>query len=384
MLHTRSMSESINKTSRLATFTLVILLTLTAYAIDGLRYASAASPATPSGSNGQCPKADPKKNEVYDSMKPTGKFNLNVNGAIVTKVNLHGKECDYDVKEIKSAGGVSEVKATCTGIVKEKVVCKCKSYLDDKGKKQSCEGGSTQKQKSGPTTSNAPANTLPPSKDGSTPKTKDGSAKPKTRGDTGSSALNDALNPKPKEKKETSPKTTNTKDPSGTNEPKKQPVTKPDIDQREWQAHYKPRPTTQSRASSKQYNTPAQKRSANTFAKPKSATRGGFERGVRTVNASFYGRGEKRGVILKHTANGERFNPNAMTFALPLRLGRLGGTYRVCSGSRCVIARANDRGNFGPGNKYRNRGIDLSAGLFRALGGNYSRGLLRVSYTRIR
>ncbi len=162
----------------------------------------------------------------------------------------------------------------------------------------------------------------------------------------------------------------------------------------------------QQQAFSGQKSQSAQGRSASTFSKPESAhapssatrgltqrvqdgagraadaIRGGFQSGAQQVKASFYGRGDN--TAGRRTASGRIFNPNEMTFAQPLGSGRLGGTYQICSQFRCVEARATDYGNFGPGNKYQNRGADLSAGLFGALGGSYGRGLLQVAIKRIR
>ena len=134
-------------------------------------------------------------------------------------------------------------------------------------------------------------------------------------------------------------------------------------------------------------------RGGNTFSDPKSAPTspqpkdGIIKRitdGAKTVMASYYGHGKDEKITVgRPTASGQIFDPNKNTFALPLGSGRKSfGLYEVCSQSGCLTARANDFGNFGPGNKYTNRGVDLSYGLFRALGGGG--GLLRVSITPIK
>lgn len=134
-------------------------------------------------------------------------------------------------------------------------------------------------------------------------------------------------------------------------------------------------------------------RSGNTFSDPKSSPtsmqpKGGVIKritdGAKTVMASYYGHGRDEKITVgRPTASGQIFDPNKNTFALPLGSGRKSfGLYQVCSQSTCLTARANDFGNFGPGNKYSNRGVDLSYGLYRALGGGG--GLLRVSITPIK
>lgn len=75
--------------------------------------------------------------------------------------------------------------------------------------------------------------------------------------------------------------------------------------------------------------------------------------------ASFYGAGER---LNRHTANGERFQPMALTAAhrsLPF-----GTKVRVSHGERYVVVRINDRGPA----KWTGRCIDLSKGAAKALG----------------
>jgi len=61
------------------------------------------------------------------------------------------------------------------------------------------------------------------------------------------------------------------------------------------------------------------------------------------------------------TASGGGMNCAAMVFAH--RTLPLGSTHRLCSGTRCVMARVVDRGPYVAG-----RNLDLSPGLARALG----------------
>jgi rare lipoprotein A len=76
------------------------------------------------------------------------------------------------------------------------------------------------------------------------------------------------------------------------------------------------------------------------------------------------------------TANGERFNPNAMTCAfwdVPF-----GTQLRVTYQGRAKVCRVNDRGPA----KWTGRGIDLSLGVARAIG-LYGAGVGRVSVERL-
>jgi len=73
--------------------------------------------------------------------------------------------------------------------------------------------------------------------------------------------------------------------------------------------------------------------------------------------ASFYGAGEK---LSSHTANGDRFNPMAMTCAH--RTLPFGTRLRVCKNG-CVTVTVNDRGPF-----VRGRDIDLAAGPAKRIG----------------
>lgn len=64
----------------------------------------------------------------------------------------------------------------------------------------------------------------------------------------------------------------------------------------------------------------------------------------------------------RHTANGERFNPNAMTCAfwgVPF-----GTQLRVTFAGRAMVCRVNDRGPA----RWTRRGIDVSLGVARAIG----------------
>lgn len=72
-----------------------------------------------------------------------------------------------------------------------------------------------------------------------------------------------------------------------------------------------------------------------------------------TALASWYGEGAR-------TANGERFDPNGLTFAH--RSMPFGTRVTFCHGGRCVTARCNDRGPFIGG-----RTFDLSRAAFAAL-----------------
>lgn len=80
--------------------------------------------------------------------------------------------------------------------------------------------------------------------------------------------------------------------------------------------------------------------------------------------ASYYWQG-------RHTASGERFNPNGYTAAH--RTLRFGTRLRVTYRGRSVIVRINDRGPF-----IRGRHLDLSRGAARAIGLNKV-GVARVS-----
>lgn len=88
--------------------------------------------------------------------------------------------------------------------------------------------------------------------------------------------------------------------------------------------------------------------------------------------ASFYGRSD--GFHGRLTANGERFNADALTFAhrsLPF------GTRLIVTNQdngRSVVVRGNDRGPFSPG-----RVLDLSEAAFARIA-SPSQGLARVCY----
>lgn len=82
---------------------------------------------------------------------------------------------------------------------------------------------------------------------------------------------------------------------------------------------------------------------------------------ARTVRGSCYGDGEK---LAKHTANGEVFNPGAMTAAH--RTLPFGARVRVTNPrtGQSVKVRINDRGPAA----WTRREIDLSCGAARAIG----------------
>jgi rare lipoprotein A len=86
--------------------------------------------------------------------------------------------------------------------------------------------------------------------------------------------------------------------------------------------------------------------------------------------ASYYGGGEK---LNRHTANGDVFNPHALTAAhrsLPL-----GSRVRVTNArtGKSVVVRINDRGPA----SWTGRAIDLSKGAFRQIA-NLASGLVQV------
>ena len=90
------------------------------------------------------------------------------------------------------------------------------------------------------------------------------------------------------------------------------------------------------------------------------------------VNASYYG-GYFHGRL---TANGERFNKEAMTCAsydLPFNTMLL-----VTHGDKSVMVRVNDRGGF----KKYGRYLDLSEGAMRKLGG-IKAGVIKVSVFKL-
>lgn len=77
------------------------------------------------------------------------------------------------------------------------------------------------------------------------------------------------------------------------------------------------------------------------------------------------------------TASGEIFNQHAFTAAVPKRSQF--GTYRITSGGKSVIVRANDTGGFA---KY-GRVIDLSRASFERLA-PLGRGVIEVCLVRVR
>lgn len=86
-----------------------------------------------------------------------------------------------------------------------------------------------------------------------------------------------------------------------------------------------------------------------------------IHRTSRTVVASWYGGGEK---LAKHTANGEVFNPNAMTAAM--RSCPFGTKVKVTNpkNGKWVIVRVNDRGPA----KWTGASIDLTRAAARKIG----------------
>jgi rare lipoprotein A len=72
------------------------------------------------------------------------------------------------------------------------------------------------------------------------------------------------------------------------------------------------------------------------------------------------------------TANGERFNPDGLTFAH--RTMAFGTRVRFCNGGRCVVARCNDRGPFVGGVSF-----DLSRGTFASIA-PLSAGVITVTW----
>jgi peptidoglycan lytic transglycosylase len=93
--------------------------------------------------------------------------------------------------------------------------------------------------------------------------------------------------------------------------------------------------------------------------------------GARVVNASWYGRGFRG----RHTASGERFNPNSMTAASKtLPIGSVVHVTNLKNG-RSVNVRINDRGPY-----VRGRSLDLSHGAARQIG---LTGVARVTVTPV-
>lgn len=84
----------------------------------------------------------------------------------------------------------------------------------------------------------------------------------------------------------------------------------------------------------------------------------GRHAGAGNMLASYYGGGE---YLNRHTANGERFDPRAMTAAH--RTLPFGARLSVCFRS-CVVVRVNDRGPA----SWTGRALDLSLGAARAIG----------------
>ena len=92
--------------------------------------------------------------------------------------------------------------------------------------------------------------------------------------------------------------------------------------------------------------------------------------------ASFYGSGEK---LNKHTANGEVFDPEAMTCAMwNVPFGTKFRVTNIANGEFCEV-RCNDRGPA----KRLNRDIDLSRGAFEKIS-NLNAGLIFVTIEEVR
>lgn len=88
------------------------------------------------------------------------------------------------------------------------------------------------------------------------------------------------------------------------------------------------------------------------------------------------------------TANGERFNEEALTCALPRRIAKLkygksGGNYLVCGPAGCAEVRHND---VGPGRKPQSKGvlIDLTPEAFKQVCGDLKQGLCKVGVMPVR
>lgn len=89
--------------------------------------------------------------------------------------------------------------------------------------------------------------------------------------------------------------------------------------------------------------------------------------GAGNMLASYYGGGE---YLNRHTANGERFDPRAMTAAH--RTLPFGARLSVCCRG-CVVVRVNDRGPAA----WTGRSLNLSLGAARAIGMTHA-GVTRV------
>lgn len=100
-----------------------------------------------------------------------------------------------------------------------------------------------------------------------------------------------------------------------------------------------------------------------------------------TCNASAYGDGDIGNLM----ANGERLTANSMTVAVPM-----GSYYKkhknkrmmICYNGKVVTVRVTDCGNFGAGNKYTNRQLDLAPGVWKEFGAKSTRdwGIKKVQY----
>lgn len=95
--------------------------------------------------------------------------------------------------------------------------------------------------------------------------------------------------------------------------------------------------------------------------------------GASFVLASWYGGGER---LNRHTANGERFNPHALTAAH--RTLPMGARLLVAYAGRSVVVRINDRGPA----RWTGRSLDLSRAAARALGITGA-GVARVAIRRM-
>ena len=356
----------------------------------------------------QCPQQDPQK-EIYASTSPQGLIPYVIDGKTVYKWNYYGKTCTYTDKSVQV-----QVTGHCVNVG----ICTCDTYKGPDGKQHPCveEGGGFKKP--GSSTGSGGTTSLTPSPAPSTPP-------PPPNKDAGTSALNKALAP---ESKDPAAQFTRSLRPGMVGEDVKAlqrivgakedgiygPETKAAV--AKWQEVHpelwktiQPEdvgyfgPKSRAALSPAQDSPSPQKQSASTFAAPESAPippprpQGGITERIgegtrQAIQAVRRGFENARAVTASHysdylqgrrTASGRIFDQNKMTFARPLGSGPLGGTYQICSQFRCVNAVATDYGNFGPGNKYPDRGLDLSKGLFHVLGGAYNQGLLRVVIVRI-
>lgn len=108
----------------------------------------------------------------------------------------------------------------------------------------------------------------------------------------------------------------------------------------------------------------------------------GSPTGWTTVTASAYNQ------VGQLAANGERITSTGLTVAVPM--GRVYRTYKnrmmqIEYNGKVITAKVTDCGNFGADNKYKDRGLDLSYGVWRAFGfkSTGAWGLRKVRYRYI-